>query len=172
MSLFGQTKRHTPSSQPRRSPLPTFTIDREKKFNPSSLYSPVPSSSGWITFVYVALPRFSRSSSSKTLNGNGYSAKPYRSRPQYVRLPLPIPPRLYARIPKLNSLRFLLSGLLVGGLFLFLLGFRKSRDGGATWSPPFVDPNTLILSPEELAMVWEWEILSGHYPSIRSRGSV
>lgn len=54
--------------------------------------------------------------------------------------------------------------LLVIGLFL--LGFRKRPDGRNTWSPPFTDPNSLILTPEELAMIWEWEVSSGHYPNL------
>ena len=57
--------------------------------------------------------------------------------------------------------------LLVIGLFL--LGFRKRPDGRNTWSPPFTDPNTLVLTPDELAMIWEWEVLSGHYPNLSPR---
>ncbi len=180
MSLFGQTKRHTPSSKPRRSPLPMFTSEPEREFGLSSPGTPVAGSSRWFTVIYVSLPLFSRSASSESLmNGNGLHSPPkgYHShsthRPkQYMRVCLPIPPQLYARIPRFNTLlRLLLSVLLLLGFCLFLLGFRKSRDGRNTWSPPFVDPSTLILSPEELAMIWEWEVLSGHYPSIQPRES-
>jgi len=183
MSLFGQTKRHTTGTKPRRSPLPIFTPDPEKKFD---LYSPSSSYSGssrWFTVLYVPLPRFSRSSHSESiLNGNGFSStsknyhsshshSPHRSK-QCLRVCLPIPPRLYSRIPRpSSSLRILLSAVLLVCFCFFLLGFRKSRDGRNTWSPPFVDPSTLILTPEELAMIWEWEVLSGHYPSTRQRES-
>jgi len=101
MSLFGQTKRHTTGTKPRRSPLPIFTPDPEKKFD---LYSPSSSYSGssrWFTVLYVPLPRFSRSSHSESiLNGNGFSStsknyhsshshSPHRSK-QYLRVCLPI----------------------------------------------------------------------------------
>lgn len=183
MSLFGQTKRHTPTAKPRRSPLPVFAPDTEKTFGLSDPSSPFTGGSRWFTSVNIPLPSFlRRSSSDKLLNGNGYSSptrgypyhrshSPHRPK-QYVRIYLPIPPRLFARMPQINTvLRLLLSALLLVSLCFFLLGFRKSRDGRNTWSPPFVDPNTLILTPEELAMIWEWEILSGHYPSVHQRES-
>ena len=162
MSLFGQTKRYTPS-KPRRSPLPIFLGDPEKKFGLSN-----GGQSRWYTILYIPLPLFSRSCSSESLlNSNNYASpqKGHSRQRRYIRFCLPIPPRLYGHSP----LRFILSILLLVAFGLFLAGFRKSRDGRNTWSPPFVDPNTLILSSEELAMIWEWEILSGHYPSIQQR---
>ena len=181
MSLFGQTKRYTPTKPSRRAPLPIFTTDPEKKYGLSSPLAP--SSSRWFTMIYVPLPRlpFSRSSSSEALlNGNGhaspskthhrtFSASVQRPR-KYARICLPIPPRLYAKLPRLNTARrVLLSFLAFGMLVLFLLGFRKRGSGNRTWTPPFVDPDTLVLTPAELAMIWEWEILSGHHPSIAPR---
>ncbi|KAK8850539.1 hypothetical protein IAR55_004457 [Kwoniella newhampshirensis] len=192
MSLFGQTKRHTPTSSiSRRSPLPTSTWDSEKRFNLSSPSST--SSSGfsrWFTVVYVPFPRIPYISSRGgggggpdiLLNGNGLGSphrlshsrshsqtNPYSAgggQFTHIRLYLPIPPRLFARLPRLNSpVRLVFALVMFLGLVLFLLGFRKKRDGTSSWSPPFVDPDTRIISHEEAAMIWEWELLSGHYPS-------
>ncbi|EIW69803.1 hypothetical protein TREMEDRAFT_43487 [Tremella mesenterica DSM 1558] len=171
MSLFGQTKRHGITKLGRRSPLPIFTTDPEKKYG-HSLTSPSSTSSNFFSVFYLPMPRlpFLRSSSSEILlNGNGLSSKPYHSnshRPRrYVRICLPIPPRILSRLSRSNPLRtvFILFVCLLFGIFL--LGFRKRGHGRNTWSPPFVDPNTSVLSPEEIAMIWEWEVLSGHHPS-------
>ena len=173
MSLFGQAKRYTPSKPSRRSPLPSFAD--EKRFG---LSSPVASGSGlsrYITTFVVPLPDipFARSppspSSEHLMNGNGipHTSKVYASRPRrYIRLCLPLPPHLAARIPRISSKRRLLGAVL--GLFLliiFLMGFRKPP-AGRTWTAPFTDPSTLVITPEEVAMIWEWEVLSGHYPSL------
>lgn len=84
------------------------------------------------------------------------------SQRRYIRLYLPLPPRL-ARV---TPLRILLFALAVVGLVVFLLGFRKTSRG-KSWTPPFVDPDTLVLTKEEVGRIWEWEILSGHFPSVR-----
>ncbi|WVR08522.1 hypothetical protein IAU60_005577 [Kwoniella sp. DSM 27419] len=193
MSLFGQVKRHAPSSKPRRSPLPTTAWDNEKKFDlstsPQGTNGPY---SRWFTVVYVPVPRIPFISSSDNLmNGNGLSSPPIRSygqlhpmghghRPslsgqghghghghgRYMRIYLPIPPRLYGRMPRLNSpVRIVIFLFILLVTALFLLGFRKKRGGGSTWSPPFSDPNTMVITNEEAAMIWEWEVLSGHHPS-------
>ena len=178
MSLFGQTKRHTPMMNSRQSPLPIFTPDSAKKYGLSSPGSS--STSRYWTMVYLPLPRLPiphTSSSESLLNGNGLSSPtrayhtPTHHRPRrYVRVYLPIPPRLYARLLRMNSpLRVLLVVLFFVGSVFFLLGFRKRGSGRTTWTPPFRDPNTLVLSQEELAMIWEWEVLSGHYPSLQQR---
>lgn len=168
MSLFGQTKRYTPA-KPRRSPLPIFS-DEEKKYGLGGT-APLSGSSKWFTVIYVPVP-FSRSSSQESpLYGNGLSSsRLHNPKKRYCRLFLPIPPRLYGQLPR-NPLRLVLivSSILI--VCIFLLGFRKRR-GSTTWSPPFVDPDTLVLAPEELAMIWEWEVLSGHYPSIHQRKSM
>lgn len=184
MSLFGQTKRHTPVSKPRRSPLPVFTGEMEKKYDYSAPVSP--SGLGkYFTTVYFPIPTspFGRSSSSESLiNGNGISGKSHSHshshshhshRPRrYVRVCLPIPPRLYARLPKINSRpRFALLVLLALGFLLFLLGIRRKPGGGSTWSPPFSDPDSLVITPDEAASIWQWEVLSGHYPSTHPRES-
>ena len=185
MSFFGQTKRYTPTKPSRRAPLPIFTTDPEKKYGLSSPLAP--GSSRWFTMLYVPLPRLpfsslSSSSSEPYLNGNGhgvgspvithhrtFSASTQRPR-KYARICVPIPPRLYGRLPRFKSARrILLSFLAFGILVLFLLGFRKRGSGKRPWTLPLVDPDTLVLTPTELAMIWEWEILSGHHPSIQPR---
>ncbi|WWC65185.1 uncharacterized protein I303_107799 [Kwoniella dejecticola CBS 10117] len=190
MSLFGQVKRHTPSStKPRRSPLPTTAWDADRKLDSAhggSSHAQIAGYGRFFTILYLPFPSFTSSSSSSSsdnyLNGNGLSSPKSHShsrhssfsqshshshsRGRYIKIYLPIPPRLYSRIPRLNSpiriLAFLLITLTLG---LFLLGFKKTRRGGSTWSPPFVDPDTTVITPEEAALIWEWEILSGHYPS-------
>lgn len=170
MSLFGQIKRHNPT-KPRRSPLPTSAWDDDRRFGLSgpSAYS------RWFTTLYIPLPfghpsdSHSLSSGSSLGSPRSYHAKP---RARHLKIYLPIPPRLYARIPRLNSpIRVLFLLVICAVVGFFLLGFRKTRQGERTWSPPFVDPDTMVITPEEAAMVWEWEILSGHYPSTEYRTS-
>jgi WD repeat and SOF domain-containing protein 1 len=172
MSLFGQTKRHTPTSKPRRSPLPIFTDGPEKKYS-SSINSPSfavgPStSSRFFTILYIPFPRlpFSRSSASGSLS-NGYLHSHSHRPKRYVRVWVPIPPRLYSRVSSPKRACILL--LFVLGIIIFITGIKRKPGGGNTWSPPFTDPDTLVLTPEELAMIWEWEVLSGHHPSIHTR---
>lgn len=175
MSLFGQTKRHVPTKNPRRSPLPIFVPDPEKKYDLGAPHSPT-SSTKYFTAVYIPLPRFlgdRTSSSDHLLNGNAYSSPKGYGRSQqrrYARIWLPIPPRVWARLPRLNSpVRLALGLLLLLGIGFFLLGFRQRGPGRNTWTPPFTDPDTLVLAPEEIAMIWEWEVLSGHHPSLHQR---
>jgi len=181
MSLFGQTKRHSLSKSSRRAPLPIFSSgsDSEKRYSLSGPGSPItmssPSSSSWYTILYLPLPRipFLNSSSSSSAGSTAYPYHHHNTHSgRYCRLYIPLPPKVLNRIPRPKSavrLLFLLVGLLVVGLFL--LGFRKRPDGRNTWSPPFTDPDTLVLTPEELAMIWEWEVLSGHYPNLSPRKS-
>lgn len=87
---------------------------------------------------------------------------PTTTQRRYFRLYLPIPPK----IARVTPLRILLFAMATLGLVVFMLGFRKTSRG-KTWTPPFVDPDTLVLTREEVGRIWEWEILSGHYPSVR-----
>ncbi|WWC92301.1 uncharacterized protein L201_007255 [Kwoniella dendrophila CBS 6074] len=212
MSLFGQVKRHTPSTKPRRSPLPTTQWDTDKRYDNhhghghghghshshSHGLASSPQIAGYgrfFTIIYLPLPSFFSSSSStksnndSLYNGNGLSSSTHSSpssrshsrssslsggsgggggRRKYIKLYLPIPTRLYSRLPKLNSpIRILLFLVIALSLGLFLLGFKKTRKGGPTWSAPFVDPDTRVITLDESAMIWEWEVLSGHYPSVQ-----
>ena len=40
-----------------------------------------------------------------------------------------------------------------------------------TWPVPFRSAQAVAFGPEELRKIWEWEVLSGHYPSTRPSGS-
>lgn len=175
MSLFGQTKRHTPPTpKGRRSPLPMFSGADEKRFHPSPS-TPV-TSSGLFTTIYVPLPvpRIPFRSSSDDSSYPGGSRHDYLDkrpkRVRYVRVCLPIPPRLYNRIARPTKLlRLVLVGLLALGVIILLLGLRRRPGGGPGWSPPFSEPDSLVLTQEEVAAIWEWEVLSGHHPSIQQR---
>jgi WD repeat and SOF domain-containing protein 1 len=195
MSLFGQTKRHSISSQGRRSPLPIFSANSDKRYGLSTP-SPLGVSPGgsWFSVLYVPIPNIpfisssssssstssSSASSSDMLMNGSTSAKAYSSHPishsqshshshsarRYMKLYLPIPPRLLSRLPRSTPLRLIVLLLVALTFGLFLLGFRKRPDGRNTWSPPFVDPSTVVLHPDEIASIWEWEVLSGHHPSL------
>lgn len=181
MSLFGQTKRHTPPTpKGRRSPLPMFSGADEKRFHPSP--ASTPNSSGIFTTIYLPLPipriPFLSSSDENGIASSsryGYHEKPSRRvRVRYVRVCLPIPPRLYARLavrPQ-RPLRAAMVALALLGLLILLLGLRRKPGGGPGWSPPFSEPDSLVLTQEEVAAIWEWEVLSGHHPSTQQRESL
>ncbi|KAL1410030.1 hypothetical protein Q8F55_004032 [Vanrija albida] len=168
MSLFGQTKRHIPPG-PRRSPLPIFTGDNEK-FGLSSPTTPTfGGGSRWYTIVVVPIPHLPFLSSDKPGSSNGLGPRSYYQprHSRYVRIPVPIPPKIVARISRFHpiiKLALLVAGLI--SLAFFLVGFRSQPSGRSGWSPPFTDPSTLVITPEEAAKIWEWEVLSGHHPSV------
>lgn len=168
MSLFGQAKRNS-LPKVRRSPLPVFSGDGgSEKFGLSSpTAAPMGGNSRFFTVVVIPVPRlpFGRDQGS---NGAGTSKTFYAPRPgRYVRVPLPIPPRAFARISRLHPvIRIALGVLSVVLLVVIGLGFRQRPGSRNTWTAPFVDPNTLVLTPEEVAKIWEWEVLSGHHPSL------
>lgn len=173
MSLFGQTKRHIPPG-PRRSPLPIFTGDNEK-FGLSSPTTPtfVGGGSRWYTIVVLPIPHLpflSRDQPGSGLsNGLGaprsYYAQPRHTR--FVRIPVPIPPKIVARVSRFHPvIKLALAAASLIGLIFLLVGFRSQPSGRSGWSPPFTDPSTLVITPEEAAKIWEWEVLSGHHPSV------
>jgi WD repeat and SOF domain-containing protein 1 len=57
----------------------------------------------------------------------------------------------------------------MGAAVLFIV-LRRVAGGDSNWTPPnpFQDPSTLVLTKDEVARIWEWEIMSGHHPSIKS----
>lgn len=173
MSLFGQAKRHGPS-KPRRSPLPISTAESEK-FGYGGPMSPLSSSPRWYSIVAVPVPQLPFGKGDQTPRANGlahhgqqktFFAKTPRAR-RYVRVPVPIPPRMmgrFARLPRI--VRIALYALVLGCFsFLFCLLIGKKDSGRSTWAPAFMDPDTLVVTPEEVAKIWEWEVLSGHHPS-------
>ncbi|KAL7408996.1 hypothetical protein BDY24DRAFT_345808 [Mrakia frigida] len=94
-----------------------------------------------------------------------FSSNPHRR----FKLVLPIPHRIYRRLPtvRVQSRKFLAVVLGLVLLLVWLLGKRKKGDDNGGWQPPWKDPDTLVFSKEELKSVWEWEIMSGHWPSAR-----
>lgn len=174
MSLFGQAKRHGPP-KPRRSPLPVFAGDSEKfgLSSPTTTGSPLGFASRWVTFLVVPVPgNLPFGSRDSPALGNGYGQpKMFYSQSnrggRYIRVPLPIPPRLFARVSRLHPLlRIALAAVAIVVMLIFSLGMRKAGpDGRKTWSP-LKDPSTVVLSPPEIAKIWEWEVLSGHHPSL------
>ncbi|CAK9786497.1 hypothetical protein CC85DRAFT_283093 [Cutaneotrichosporon oleaginosum] len=173
MSLFGQAKRHAPP-KPRRSPLPVFAGDSEK-FGLSSPTTTAPSlgfASRWVTFVVVPIPgSLPFGSRDSPALGNGYGqSKTFYSQNRggrHIRIPLPIPPRLFARMLRLHPLlRITLAAIAIVVILIFSLGMRKSGPAGRKTWIPLKDPSTLVLSPPEVAKIWEWEVLSGHHPSL------
>lgn len=177
MSLFGQTKRHSLSTKTnRRAPLPIFSSssDPEKRYSLSGPGSPILQGGGtssWYSVLFIPIPRFPFTRQTPEFHSSrAYNHSNHNQR--YCKIYIPLPPKIVNRIPRPSSVVKLIFGLVVLLVIgLFLLGFRKRPNGRNTWSPPFTDPNTLVLTPEELAMIWEWEVLSGHYPNLSPRTS-
>lgn len=174
MSLFGQTKRHSLSSKSnRRAPLPIFSSsDPEKRYGLSGPGSPILQGGGtssWYSILFIPIPHFPFPRQAPEFHSSR-AYNHHNSNQRYCKIYIPLPPKIVNRIPRPSSVVRLIFGLTVLLVIgLFLLGFRKRPDGRNTWSPPFTDPNTLVLTPEELAMIWEWEVLSGHYPNLSPR---
>ncbi|BEI81432.1 hypothetical protein CcaverHIS002_0205920 [Cutaneotrichosporon cavernicola] len=173
MSLFGQAKRHAPP-KPRRSPLPVFAGDSEKfsLSSPTTTGSPLGNTSRWLTFVVIPIPaNLPFGSRDSPALGNGYGqSKIFHSQNRggrHIRVPLPIPPRLFARLSRLHPvLRIALAAITIAVVLTLSLGLRKNGPAGRkTWSP-LQDPSTVVLTPPEIAKIWEWEVLSGHHPSL------
>lgn len=180
MSLFGQSKRYIPTlsgSKGRRSPLPLSTSDAvHEKYSHSrsgSLSSPLATSSasGWFTVVYLPLPRFfTRSDLSSSPHSNGIDHRFVHTSRGRIRVYLPIPPSIYRHLPfrrPLSPIRACFSLLILLIIVIILTGFRRHKGGKTTWTPPFQDADTCVLTKDEVARIWEWEILSGHQPSPR-----
>ncbi|RDB28629.1 hypothetical protein Hypma_015633 [Hypsizygus marmoreus] len=128
-----------------------------------------------------SLPSFA-SSSSAVQEKLGHHNLP----PWFIPVSLPIPGvktrrlRLFLPNPRrLHSSSVLRFGkkagtaiLLFGFLFLVFITFAFTKRFGTRtkkWPrPPFMKPSTLVVRPEDLQRIWQWEIASGHYPSRRS----
>lgn len=177
MSLFGQTKRHTPTYvKGRRSPLPVFAGADEKRFHPATM-SGSSSGSVWYSTFHLPLPSISGSSSSDHLLNVGgpsvsSSARGHsNSRRRYVKVCLPVPPRLVSRISRMGRpLKLILLSFVGLTVLLIVLGMKGRRSGGGGWSgQDFWDSDSRVLTDEETAAIWEWEVISGHHPSLRQR---
>ncbi len=53
-------------------------------------------------------------------------------------------------------------------LFVTTFAFhRRFLSKQKAWPAPFGSAHSVAFGPEELKKIWEWEVLSGHYPSTR-----
>jgi WD repeat and SOF domain-containing protein 1 len=70
---------------------------------------------------------------------------------------------------RLTPIRLLLSLFTFMGAAVLFIVLRRVAGGDSNWTPPnpFQDPSTLVLTKDEVARIWEWEIMSGHHPSIK-----
>jgi len=106
--------------------------------------------SRFVTVVRVPVPSFT--------DDNNYTAR--RGARRVLSIPIPVPPRVYARFQRLNPVvrAAFFVAMLVLALFVLL---RKSSPGTAQ-----VSSSTVVVSDAEIAKIWEWEIMSGHHPGI------
>lgn len=153
------------------------------------LYIPIPkflqrstSSSSSASSPIAGLSGRSRASS---IDGNGYygpSGLGTRAggpsgggARQHVPLYLPIPRPVWQRLPgagRPTPLKLCIYLFIIIGAVVVVLGFKKNDGGKTTWSPPFQgEPSTLVLTREEVARIWQWELLSGHHPSVKQSES-
>lgn len=189
MSLFGQNKRplsQMSGNKARRSPLPLANSDAvHEKFayshsRKSSMTSPIAtasSPSGWFTVLYIPVPSWRRGPGRGEVDmsslSNGFHGHASDSRgTKHVRVYLPIPPAVWNRIPgmrRLTPFRLLLTLFVLTGTLVLFIVLRRVAGGETNWSPPnpFQDPSTLVLTKDEVARIWEWEVISGHHPSIK-----
>lgn len=70
---------------------------------------------------------------------------------------------------RLTPFRLLLTLFVLTGTLVLFIVLRRVAGGETNWSPPnpFQDPSTLVLTKDEVARIWEWEVISGHHPSIK-----
>lgn len=144
MSSFLKPGSPRASSRGRSSPLPSYSSAiHEKTFVNGRVQS------GFFTVFPVPIP-----------------GVPGRQ----LRLPLPIPPRLYhsttARFGRKRGCLILIFGCLtvLWTVFAFAKRFGTHEK---QWPTPFQSDTTLVFQRDDLKKIWEWEISSGHYPSKR-----
>ena len=89
---------------------------------------------------------------------------------RHLKLPIPIPPRLYhttvSRFGRKRGWLVILLGVCTTLWTMFALAKRFGTEE-KQWPTPFQTDSTLVFQREDLRKIWEWEILSGHYPSSR-----
>ena len=159
-----------------------------------SLTSPLATastSSGWLTVLYIPVPpMFGRRRSgpdsrlsSPTADG-GYhppasssyypssASSAYPQQPKrHLKIYLPIPHALLSRVPFLSHptpLRLITLLAVVVTIVLLVTGLKKGKRGdGGGWTEVFrQERESVVLTKEEVARIWEWEVLSGHHPSL------
>ncbi|KAG8894536.1 hypothetical protein FRC01_012900, partial [Tulasnella sp. 417] len=87
-----------------------------------------------------------------------------------ITVPLPIPPAVWSyavvKLGRKKASWLVWSLLFTLGWFL-LLGIRKWEHGSKWNGDDDGEEPTLVYGREDLRRIWQWEIDSGHYPSIR-----
>jgi WD repeat and SOF domain-containing protein 1 len=163
--MFGQMKR--PKARHSLS-LPYASDDRPLLPDSSHHHG-----SRFVTIIRIPLPRFGKAEP-QAGGASFYPHPPRRPVGRYVHLPLPIPPRVYARIQQLNPvLRLVVLGLGCVGFFLVISLLGGGSVGAAV--PALITSaartktgtgsSNAVVSAEEIAKIWEWEVMSGHHPS-------
>lgn len=146
--LFGRSATGLHHHKARRSPLP-FNHTGSSALNEKLLSESEGAESSY-TLIFLPLP----------------FSNPRRK----LRVVLPLPPRISRRLLRPRALLILLGAVAVLILLLGRGGSRKQVDNSSpkksVWQNPF-SPDTNVFSREELRSIWEWEVMSGHYPSAR-----
>ena len=121
------------------------------------------------------LPHASTSSSSASTSTSYYPSSASSAYPQqpkrHLKVYLPIPHAVLSRIPFLSRptpLRLIALLAVIITLVLLVTGLKKSKRGdGGGWTEVFrQDKENVVLTEEEVARIWEWEVISGHHPSM------
>jgi WD repeat and SOF domain-containing protein 1 len=146
--LFGRSANGLHHHKARRSPLP-FNHTGSSALN-EKLLSESDGAESSYTLLFLPLP----------------FSNPRRK----LRLVLPLPPRVSRRLLRPRALLVLLGAVAILFLLLGRGNSRKPADNSSpkksVWQNPF-SPDTNVFSREELRSIWEWEVMSGHYPSAR-----
>ena len=117
------------------------------------------------------------SSSSSSTSYYPSSASPaYPQQPKrHLKVYLPIPHAVLSRIPFLSRptpLRLIALLAMIITLVLLVTGVKRGKlnsGGGGGWTEVFGGDGEKeggVLTKEEVARIWEWEVISGHHPSL------
>lgn len=118
------------------------------------------------------LPHSSSSSSSSTTYYPHSASSAYPQQPKrHLKIYLPIPHAVLSRIPFLSRptpLRLIALLAIIVTVVLLVTGVKKGKRGdGGGWTEVFrQDKENVVLTEEEVARIWEWEVVSGHHPSM------
>lgn len=149
-------------------PIPRFL---QRSSAPFSVSSPVAGLTGRSRSSSIDANGYYGASGLGTRSAGNASGGPRRHIPLY----LPIPRPVWQRLPgagRPTPLKLCVYLFIIIGTVVVVLGFKKNDGGKTTWSPPFQgEPSTLVLTREEVARIWQWELLSGHHPSTRQSES-
>ena len=116
------------------------------------------------------------SSSSSTAYYPSSASSAYPQQPKrHLKVYLPIPHAVLSRIPFLSRptpLRLIALLAMIVTLMLLVTGLKRGKlnsGGGGGWTEVFGGDGEReggVLTKEEVARIWEWEVVSGHHPSL------